>query len=113
MNLHTMDALLTTVLTVSSHLLEVLGTIIIIYAAGKTFIYFLRTRGCDREARLDFARYLVFALEYKLAGEILRTVIVRSVQEVLVLASVVALRFVLNLILHWEIHQEQRDKANN
>ena len=111
-DLHALESLLTTILTLASHFLEVLGAIIILYAAVKTFLYFLNTGLCSRPVRLGLARYLVFALEFKLAGEILHTVIVRSISEVLILAAVVALRFVLNLILHWEIHQELSDEAN-
>ncbi|HZK25136.1 MAG TPA: DUF1622 domain-containing protein [Oscillospiraceae bacterium] len=112
MNLHALESFLTTILTLGSHLLEIFGAIIILSAAVKTFFYFLTTGRCDRSARLNFARYLVFGLDFKLAGEILRTVIVRSMSEVVILASVVALRFILNLILHWEIHQEQKDQAS-
>ena len=112
MHLQTIKNVLTTIITLSSHLLEVCGAVIILYAGLKTFLFFVKSGQDGREMRQTFARFLVFGLEFKLGGEILRTVIVHSLQEVFVLASIIALRFILNLILHWEIHQEKRDEAN-
>ncbi|NLZ94086.1 MAG: DUF1622 domain-containing protein [Firmicutes bacterium] len=103
------ETVLSIVLSIFAHILEILGAAVIIFAGIKTFIYFLTTGNVRRETRLYFARFLVFGLEFKLAGEILRTVIVRSFSEILVLAAIIALRFFLNLILHWEIHQESKD----
>jgi len=92
------------------HLLEIFGAIIIIFAGTTVFLHFLRTSKDGREARLTFARYLVFGLEFKLAGEILRTVIVRTINEVSILAAIIFLRALLNLIVHWEIRQEKQDR---
>lgn len=104
--------MLVAIITLFSHLLEVCGAIIILYAGLRTFLFFVRSGQDGREMRLAFARFLVFGLEFKLGGEILRTVVVHSLEEVFVLAAIIALRFILNLILHWEIHQERRDEAN-
>lgn len=92
------------------HLLEAYGALIIIYAGTAVFLRFLRTSKDGREIRLTFARYLVFGLEFKLAGEILRTVIVRTINEVVILAAIILLRAGLNLIVHWEIRQEKQDR---
>lgn len=110
MNIHAIEELLSQVLLLAVHMLEVFGAIIILYAGTGTFLRFLRTSKDGREARLTFARYLVFGLEFKMAGEILRTVIVRTMNEVIILASVVFLRAALNLIVHWEIRQEKQDR---
>ena len=112
MNLHNIETVLTAVITFSSHILEVCGALIILYAGLKAFLCFVQSGRDGREIRLLFARFLVFGLEFKLGAEILRTVVVRTLQEILVLAAIIALRFILNLILHWEIHQEKRDEAD-
>jgi uncharacterized membrane protein len=109
-NIHAIEELLAIVILLAAHMLEVFGAIIILFAGTGTFIRFLRTSKDGREARLSFARYLVFGLEFKLAGEILRTVIVRTMNEVVILASVIVLRAILNLIVHWEIRQEKQDR---
>jgi uncharacterized membrane protein len=109
-NVKDLEHLLGSVILLGVHLLEVFGAIIIIFAGTTIFLHFLRTSKDGREARLTFARYLVFGLEFKLAGEILRTVIVRTINEVSILAAIIFLRALLNLIVHWEIRQEKQDR---
>jgi uncharacterized membrane protein len=110
MNIHTIEELLSQVIFLAVLILEIFGATIILFAGTSTFIRFLLTSKDGRDARLTFARFLVFGLEFKLAGEILRTVVVRSIKEVSILAAVIALRAVLNLIVHWEIRQEKQDR---
>ncbi|HHX73339.1 MAG TPA: DUF1622 domain-containing protein, partial [Firmicutes bacterium] len=94
MNLHNIETVLTAVITFSSHILEVCGALIILYAGLKAFLCFVQSGRDGREIRLLFARFLVFGLEFKLGAEILRTVVVRTLQEILVLAAIIALRFI-------------------
>lgn len=110
MDIHALEELLGDVMLAAVHLLEIYGAIIILYAGTAIFLHFLRTSKDGREVRLTFARFLVFGLEFKLAGEILRTVIVRTLNEVMILAAIIALRAGLNLIVHWEIRQEKQDR---
>ncbi len=57
--------------------------------------------------RLYLAQGISLALEFKLGGEVLRTVIVRELSELLVLGLVILLRGALTLIIHWEIKVEE------
>ena len=50
-------------------------------------------------------------LEFKLGSEILRTVIVRSLSEIAIVGSIIALRAVLTVLIHWEIRNEKADEA--
>ncbi|MBS3886344.1 MAG: DUF1622 domain-containing protein [Dethiobacter sp.] len=109
-DLHAFERLMAELILLAAHLLEVFGTIIIFYAGVNTFLRFLRGKTENREVRLSFARFLLFGLEFKLASEILRTVIVRTLNEVFILAAIITLRAVLNIIIHWEIRQEKQDK---
>ncbi len=109
-DLHAFERLMAEIILLAAHLLEIFGTIIIFYAGVYTFTRFLRGKTESREIRLYFARFLLFGLEFKLASEILRTVIVRTLNEVFILAAIIALRAILNIIIHWEIRQEKSDK---
>ena len=62
-------------------ILECIGVFIIAYSSLKTFYLYLRNKlhSDSHEIKLDFARSLAFALEFKLGGEILRTVITKNV----------------------------------
>ena len=110
MNLHAIEELLSQVILLLVHMLEIFGAIVIAFAGTSVFVHFLRTSKDGREIRLTFARYLVFGLEFKLAGEILRTVVVRTINEVILLGAIIFLRAVLNLVVHWEIRQEKQDR---
>ncbi len=110
MDLHTIEAMLSSVIMLLVLMLEIFGAIVIAFAGITVFVHFLRTSRDGREIRLNFARYLVFGLEFKLAGEILRTVVVRTMNEVILLGAIILLRAVLNLVVHWEIRQEKQDR---
>ncbi|UNC91544.1 DUF1622 domain-containing protein [Candidatus Contubernalis alkaliaceticus] len=86
-----------------AHLLDLFGAFVIVISASIVFIQFLKTSKGGRRIRLTLAASLAFGLEFKLGGEILRTVIVRSMDEIIILGAIIILRGLLNLILHWEI----------
>ena len=88
---------------------EVIGITILILTAVKCFIKYFRN---DEHVRLELAQGIALALEFKLGGEVLRTVIVREWTELLILGAIIALRGALTLLIHWEISvEEKREKA--
>ena len=88
---------------------EVIGICILIITAVKCFIQYFRK---DEHIRLALADGIALALEFKLGGEVLRTVIVREWTELLILGAIIALRGALTLLIHWEISvEEKREKA--
>ena len=91
------------------HLLEAMGFFIILSSALRAFIAYWVNRGNAplRSCRLRLAEGLATGLEFKLGGEILRTVIVRDWEEILVLGAIVILRVVMAFMIYWEIKQEQ------
>lgn len=60
------------------------------------------------EIRITLGRWLALALEFALAADILRTVMLPSWDEIGQLAAIVVLRTVLNYFLQREIEQEQK-----
>ncbi len=89
-----------------AHILDIFGAFVIVISSTIVFIEFLKTSKDGRARRLTLAQSLAFGLEFKLGGEILRTVIVRTFDEVLILGAIIILRGLLNLIIHWEIKQD-------
>ncbi|QNO16739.1 DUF1622 domain-containing protein [Alkalicella caledoniensis] len=57
----------------------------------------------EEKLRLGLARGLALGLEFALAGEILRTIVVRSFDDVMILAAIIILRGGLSILIHWEI----------
>ena len=86
-------------------LCEVIGVIMIVLTAIRGVIAWLRK---DPHARLIAAEGIAIALTFKMGGEVLRTVIVREWQELLVLGAIVLLRTVMSFIIHFEIRSERQ-----
>jgi uncharacterized membrane protein len=61
--------------------------------------------------RLGLGRYLALGLEFQLAGDVLRTAVAPTLDELAVLASVAGIRTALNYFLNREIKEEQRQLA--
>ena len=59
------------------------------------------------QIKLRLAEGLALGLEFKLGGEILRTVIVRDLSEIIQVAAIIALRAALTFLIHWEIKNEK------
>ena len=88
---------------------ELAGIAILLITVVKAIIGYFRK---NEHLRLDLAEGIALALEFKLGGEVLRTVIVREWTELLILGAIIALRGALTLLIHWEISvEEKREKA--
>jgi uncharacterized membrane protein len=110
MELLFVENILHSVIRVIIYILESFGVIVVFYGAVYSFYRFIHTRSKGREIRLTFAYYIVFALEFKLASEILKTVIARSLEELYTIGAIILLRAALNYMIHWEIKQETLEK---
>ena len=98
------------VVEISTALLEFAGIIVIVTYAVVCFYRWLRH---DRDnIRLDLAQGIALALEFKMGGEVLRTVVVREWGELLVLGAIILLRAALTFLLHWEIKNEKKELEN-
>lgn len=92
-------------------LLESMGAVVIFLAAARDFIWYFSGRAVN--IRLDLARALALGLEFKLGGEILRTVVARELQEMLAVGAIILLRGALSLLIHWEISHIQQDESKS
>ena len=50
---------------------------------------------------------------YRMGAEIVNTVIIRDLEELVTLAIVIALHAVLSVLIHWEIKSERKDEQND
>lgn len=90
------------------HLIEMIGIIIIAVGCLKTFFDFVRSffTKVGSNIRLELGKSLALGLEYKLGAEILKTVLIRDMQEIWILGSIIILRAVLSLLIHFELKTE-------
>jgi len=59
--------------------------------------------------RLELAKGMALGLEFKMGGEILRTVGVTRVSEIGMVAGIILLRAALAFLIHWEIKTEEKE----
>ena len=85
-------------------LFEYIGVGIITFAGIQGIVNYVRR---EPRTRLILAKGLAMGLEFKLGSEILRTVIVRNLEEIYIVAGIIALRAVLTILIHWEIKNEE------
>jgi len=94
------------VIRIAILLCDAIGVIVLMATVFKSvYNYFHR----DRHVKLMLAQGIALALEFKLAGEVLRTVTVREWSELVVLGTIIALRGAITLLIHWEIKTEKAD----
>lgn len=86
------------------HLVELAGIMILLITAVQGVIGYFKK---DPHERLKLAQGIALALEFKLGGEVLRTVIAREWTELGILGAVILLRGMLTFLLHWEIKNEE------
>ncbi len=102
-----LESTLEIIITLSIHVLECMGIAIILVGAFKAMYGLARHKP---GVRLKLAESMALALEFKLGGEILRTVQVRAWSEIAIVGAIILLRGVLNLLIHHEIKvEEERD----
>lgn len=101
-----MDTVLNYIIEAAILLFEYTGVIILIVAGIKGIISYIKG---DPLTRLNLAKGFAMGLEFKLGSEILRTVIVRQLSEILIVGSIILLRAALTFLIHWEIKNEEKD----
>ena len=85
--------------------LEAIGVFIITLAAIRGIFEFLKNKFNfrDDDVAINFAKAMSLSLEFKLAAEIIKTVVIRTLDEFIILAAVAVLRVALTFVLHWEL----------
>ena len=90
-------------------LMELFGVCVLVYSAVKSFIDWARRNSVN--LRLNLAQGIALALEFKMGGEVLRTVVVREWSELGILGAIIVLRGLLTFLIHWEIKNERKALA--
>ena len=84
---------------------ELMGISIVAVSAVTAFWRYARSlilrKPCNVKSQL--ANGMALSLEFKMAAEILKTVIIREFEELLVLGAVIGLRALLSLLIHFEM----------
>ena len=85
-------------------LFEWVGVAVLLVSGVLGVVHYVKR---DPETRLKLAQGLAMALEFKLGGEILRTVVVRDLSDIALVGAIILLRAALTFLIHWEIKNEE------
>ena len=88
-------------------LVEFVGVLVVVGAIIKGIIDAIKK---DEHMRLNLVEGIALAMSFKIGGELLRTVVVRDWDEILLLAAVILLRAALTFYIQWEIRLEMKKK---
>ena len=105
---HIMEICLPYIIT----LLEIMGILVVAWSGIQSFIWYIQNTffGKTHNIQFYFATGLATGLEFKMAAEILKTVLVRELSELLVLGAVILLRALLSVLIHFEMKKHESNK---
>jgi len=95
---------------------ELMGILIVAVSTFASFWKYARGLITHQSADIKFqlASGLALSLEFKMAAEILKTVLIREMTELMVLGAVIILRALLSVLIHFEMkgeHEEKKEEA--
>ncbi len=94
------------ILQYSMLILEIIGAIIILFSSIQAVIRLL----CRKQnTPIRLAHGISLGLEFMLCSEVLRTVVARDLNSLLITAGLVALRAAMTILIHWEIKREKAE----
>ncbi|MEF9971907.1 MAG: DUF1622 domain-containing protein [Oscillospiraceae bacterium] len=84
---------------------ELIGILVVTISALKAFWEYLKSlfMGKSTDFKFALAEGLATGLEFKMAAEILKTVLVRDIKELVVLGAIILLRALLSFLIHFEM----------
>lgn len=87
---------------------ELMGIFIVAVSAVKSFYIYLKglLTHTKSDVKHELANGLALSLEFKMAAEILKTVLIRDFGELTVLGAVIVLRALLSFLIHFEMKHD-------
>ena len=111
MNGNILNTVIENVLPYIIAVLELMGIFIVTWSGIKAFWRYVRNTFFKKQHDLQysFAKGLSTALEFKMAAEILKTVLVREMSELVILGAIIVLRALVTILLKFEIRSSKKD----
>lgn len=94
---------------------ELMGIIILITGVFSAFFKYIKALSSKKKASIkyDLVNSLVTSLDFKLAAEILKTVIIRDMKELALVGTIFILRVVMTFVLEREIKIEESENKKS
>jgi len=96
-------------------LIEIMGIIVIIVGSIKGFYMYAASlfSGKHYPIKLALGNSLALGLEFKMGAEILKTVTIRTIDEIMILGAIIVLRALLSVLIHYEVKSEKEHDPDN
>lgn len=93
-------------------ILEIIGIFVVCWSGIYGFWQYIQNTFMKKRLDLqtNLAKGLATGLEFKMAAEILKTVLIQSMDELYVLGAVILLRALLSILIHFELKAEKSKK---
>lgn len=88
-------------------LFELLALIMITFAGCKGILSLFRH---EDNVALMLLKGFSTGLSFLLGAEILKTIVLQEVSELVMVGGVIAMRVALSILIHWEMKQEQKER---
>ena len=99
--LHGYEYFIENIAHIVTYTLEMIGIVVIAVGAFRSIIKqcinYIKKK--DSNIKIDLGNWLALGLEFKMGAEIIKTVLVRDLQELIVLAFIIALRAALTVLI--------------
>lgn len=105
-----MEELFNRYLPILIHIFEFMGILILTIGAFTSFYHYIMNRFFKKNinVKYEFADVMITTLDFKLAAEILKTVIVKTERELIIIGSVFIIRIIMTFVLEKEIKFEKK-----
>ena len=104
-----MEHFVETILEILIPVCELMGICVVAISTIRAFMQYIRglisKTQCNIKALL--ANGLALSLEFKMAAEILKTVLIRDTEELIILGAVIVLRALLSFLIHFEMKHSE------
>ena len=91
-------------------IIEFSGGLILVWGAFSGLKLLLhKQKNLPVKVRIALAEKLKLALEFYLAAEILKTVTLRNMDDIVITAVIVVLRIVMTILIHWEEKHDREE----
>lgn len=96
-------------------LIEIMGIAIIIVGTIKAFYMYAMSMFTRKHypIKLALGNSLALGLEFKMGAEILKTVTIRTIDEIMILGAIIVLRALLSVLIHYEVKSEKEHSPDN
>ena len=110
-----LHSIIQTIIPIIVFVLEIMGVLIVFWTCIKSFWEYIQNTFMKRHTAIQthLAKGLATGLEFKLGAEILKTLIVHDLDELLVLGAVFALRAFMSILIHFELKHTHDSEQDN